>query len=126
MRLYIPTIGDHLQLIEDWTFTLRQEHRNYALAQALEGNAAPGQWVPLGDWPTDPVTLLKGTILKVDRIYIRSSFRQYDSVTFRIMDGPDKRLLSRSRGGTAYDSVRFFVGLSDANNMEMQPCPSKL
>lgn len=120
MRVFIPTIGDHIQLLEDWTFFLKHESRNFGLAQALEAKATSGQWAPLeGPFPAT-VTIPKGTILKVDRVYIRGHFRSYDSVTFRVMDGPDKRLLSRNRGGTAYDCVRFFASLSDVNTMEVE------
>ena len=31
MKLYVPEIGDHLQLTADWTFDLYNEHRNTSL-----------------------------------------------------------------------------------------------
>ncbi len=35
MLLYIPEIGDHIRLTEDWTFDLHNEYRNDTLWEAL-------------------------------------------------------------------------------------------
>lgn len=53
-------------------------------------------------------TLLVGTQLKVDRIYIRRGSEAFNSVTFRTTKiSPEKRFASR----------RFWVKLRDANNI---------
>jgi hypothetical protein len=57
------------------------------------------------------VTLPKDTILKVDRIYIRQGSEDFDSVTFRISDCPNKDLIKK----------RFWVKLDDANKLEFEP-----
>lgn len=55
-----------------------------------------------------PVTLKKGTQLKVDRIYIRRGAEAFDSITFRTTKiGPEKRFTNR----------RFWVKINDANKI---------
>jgi len=95
-RLCIPTIGTTLTLEEDWTFPLHHERRNQKFGKDNYGvDLDWSDW----RWKRDPVTgkneksynkpheitLPAGTVLKVDRIYIRSKakdYRDYDSVTF--------------------------------------------
>ena len=115
MKINIPRLGDYLQLTTDWTFSYILEHRNYTLRMTLTDNDLNKRF-PDGT----PVTMPAGTVLKVDRIYIRQGAPEFDSITFRVMQSPDKRLLSKSKGGTAVDSVRFFVKLDDANNIEAE------
>jgi len=52
-------------------------------------------------------TLKKGTVLEVDRIYIRKGAADYSSITFRIKGGKK--------------SPRFFAKLEDVNKMECEP-----
>jgi hypothetical protein len=60
------------------------------------------------DNPFIRVTLLKGTQLKVDRIYIRQGGESFASVTFRTTKvGPEKK----------YAGKRFWVKLRDANEI---------
>lgn len=35
MKFYVPSIGDKLYLLEPWTFTLHNEHRNTSLAKRM-------------------------------------------------------------------------------------------
>ena len=59
------------------------------------------------------VTLLKGTILKVDRIYIRKRREDFSSLTFYIKESPNVELKGKKR-------LRFWAKLSDVNNIEIK------
>ena len=118
MRLLIPTIGDELELVQDWTFTLYREYRQTKFIENLKlGEADPlVPSVSLAPPPDQPyykaypnfkVTLPAGTVLSVARIYIRGSFRSFDSVTFIVKSCPVKKVKGR-----------FWVKLRDANSME--------
>lgn len=68
-------------------------------------------------------TIPKGTILKVDRVYIRKGMADYSSVSFIIEDSPDVRLLNKKKASKfnvpcEKPSVRFFAKLEDVNNLE--------
>lgn len=121
MQFYVPTIGDRLYLAEDWTFDLYDEYRNDKLLET-SGVAEIEEYE---DWDgktrtmvkpnaeygevAGQVTLPRKTELKVERIYIRGAahkMRKFDSITFRIMKCPDKKLKGR-----------FWVKLRDANKI---------
>jgi len=137
MNFYVPTIGDSIYLIEPWTFTLHQEGRNEGLAKRLaqcgQGDThtvstnsvlhkermASGNWEDLGSddhhwkdftWKnkTAEVVLPIGTQLKVDRIYIKSTYRDFDSITFRI---------GKCEANPKLEKARFWVKLKDANKI---------
>ena len=61
------------------------------------------------------VTLEAGSVLRIERIYIRQGAGDFDSVTFRLIDGPNKSLLPKKAGGTAGVKCRFWVKLADLN-----------
>lgn len=97
----IPTIGTEIELLQDWTFGLYQESRNSDLLYTLpakdpqypnlydELNYAPHaqNTYPLySNICAGPYTLKQGTILVVDRIYIRKGFPDFDSLSFRIQN----------------------------------------
>lgn len=124
MKLYIPHLGDKLTLESDWTFSVHFEHRNNGLTDLMENlssysvaSKAPGfdyrEWgnqfrKVRGEYPK-PFTLPAGTILSVERIYIRMGASDYDSITFRVQSSPDERFKKK---------VRFWVKLDDANKIE--------
>jgi len=117
MKLYIPKLGDELKLTKDWKFKLQYEHRNNSLTQALFGKNWSEHYLEhsamndrMGAYDICVATLPKDTILKVDRIYIRQGSEDYDSVTFRISDCPNKKL----------NKKRFWVKLDDANELEFE------
>lgn len=114
--LYIPTIGDSFTLAEDWTFTLHDEYRNTDMRSIIEGEAFQ-QLVLRHNWKDVQVTLPKGSVLKVDRIYIRKGVGDYDSITFWLTDCPNKAWAPKKAGGTAAGRGRFWVKLADANNI---------
>lgn len=146
-QMCIPSIGDNVTLAEDWTFVLVNEHRNKTMAiWAGECRNPDSYSYPLGvvsqlrsdvrpEWGSycvaDPrivnVTLPKGTVLKIDRIYLRKGGKDYDSVTF-IAQG-----LQAKDNMEVYDrqshnykkkpvnrSVRFFAKLTDVNKMVVE------
>ena len=113
MRLLIPPLGTELELTEPWTFTLHGEHRNDKLAEKLRiaWTETIGQH-PNGYRKVDrhaEVTLPAGTVLRVDRIYIRSGAGDFDSVTFRL--NPRRRKVLTGR---------FWAKLADVNRLEFQ------
>ena len=119
MRLLVPTIGTEMTLDAPWTFTLYQERRNQKFANnnfGLGWSAYPGWTLAKRNEPlTKEITLPAGTILKVARIYVRSTtadFRNFDSVTFNVVRPKGKA------GKTALKG-RFWAKLADVNSMEV-------
>jgi hypothetical protein len=114
MNIFIPTIGTKLLLNEPWTFTLHDEYRNYDFWVAVHGippkrdSKNGGLWMKYAynenlNKPI-PTTLPKGTILSVDRIYIRKGNKDYDSVSFRVLKG------------SPIPTGRFWAKLDEINN----------
>lgn len=62
------------------------------------------------------VTLPEGTVLTVDRYYIRSGANDFDSITFRL----PKPTGRRKKGDPVPPSGRFWVKLRDANTIEFE------
>jgi hypothetical protein len=142
MKLNIPTIGTHLVLAEDWHFTLYTEHRNETLFEVLGLPYKPTTARIGGNPPSTVVTLLKGTWLSVDRIYIRQGSPNMDSVTFRVVGWSTQRrkvmqshwsYAERRPDGTYPEPertevevtmpkrpVRFWAKLDDVNEMEVE------
>ena len=107
MRLYIPEVGDLLKLESDWTFTLYNEHRNKRLFEAfnIEYDTT---YHKLSQIPKHQVTLPTGTILKVDRVYIRKGISEYSSLSFFINYHEDNNFIGK----------RFWAKLNDVNNID--------
>jgi len=105
MNLFIPAIGTRLRLNKPWQFPLHDEHRNRAFWAEMAPNAsAPSKhaWDP----PTGGIlnlTLPAGTLLSVDRLYIRKGQSGFDSITFRVLKG------------SAIPTGRFWAKLDDVN-----------
>ncbi len=97
MKLWIPSIGDLITLSEDVVLLVPWESRNRKLLERLGA-------VPYKD---TPVFLSKGTVLAIDRIYIRKGKSAYDSITFRVTSGP----LAKNR---------FWVKLSEARKIDFE------
>jgi hypothetical protein len=113
MKFYIPEIGDEIKLTKDWEFKVTREFRNKELEE---------KYLPEKSKKLDPigsrhdnygeiignVILPKGTVLSIDRIYIRKGASDYSSVTFIIRsEGKGKK-------------IRFFAKLQDCNNIEFE------
>lgn len=111
MNLFIPALGTRLRLTKDWQFSLLCEERNKSLWDLVTGRA-PMDRIPvlhrLGQ--SAFIHLHKGDVLTVDRIFIRKDSSHYDSVTFK----------GKVKHTGVYHRVRFWVSLSDANNIEFE------
>ena len=116
MRLFVPACGDRIQLSKDWHFDLYFESRNNALLEKAGVNLRGMGWRERQHSEENrnlrcvAYVLPAGTILEVDRVYIRTFSKNaetkdddYDSLTFRIL-GSDK--------------ARFWAKLADVNTIE--------
>ncbi len=121
MKLYIPSLGDHLTLSKNWQFTVYSERRNGGLGNVLglhkeTENSWHGEWVGQGKgryaWldvvQSGSCVLPKETVLSVDRIYIRKGGKDFNSISFRIIDCPDKK----------FNKIRFSAKLDEVNQIE--------
>jgi len=82
-RLWIPQIGECIELTKDWTFDLFKEHRNLKLFEMLFGSVGDTHWSWYGQVrDSKPVTFPARTVLRVDRIYVRKGAPDFDSMTF--------------------------------------------
>ena len=120
-RIFVPTIGMRFQLSKDWTFRLYDEHRNRTLILkvGLDKHPKVGTWDyayrkmdPLAD-----VTMPKGLVLTVDRIYVKKGAGAYDSLTFQI--GKKNQTFSKAKM-KEYGNLcgaRFWAKLGDVNQI---------
>lgn len=119
MKLYVPEIGDELKLTKDWTFNLHWEPRNNDLIKLFFNEEF--RWSYQSDeskgpngYPK-PVTFPAGTILKVDRIYIRQGAAEYSSLSFyALTNGAKKGDFGKPK------SPRFWATLQDCNKIEYE------
>jgi hypothetical protein len=193
MNLYIPEIGDHLLLIEDWKFKLHAENRNQDLGEFF-GHYLMGYnagWIEESKlprmrnidyqvkYPSDEeldkqyggfmkrvtydqkqksqkeaeqacpefvqywkdndiwnqkakkiavkeleVTIPAGTILAVDRIYIRKGASDYSSITFYAKELGEVMVQGRRWFGTSKPkkkkALRFWAKLEDCNKIKFE------
>lgn len=122
MQLFIPEIGTRIRLTDDWTFDLHREHRN-AGASFLAGWDPPKgysfSWAyDEGEPKVAKVTIPKGCILTVDRIYIRKGASDFSSVTFFLRKSKDKAENPFGQG------CRFWAKLADVNNIKFDEAES--
>lgn len=111
MNLYIPEIGDLILLTEDWLFKLYYERRNDSLI-AVSKLADPSYYSSWRTIPQKPIEmdLPKGTVLTIDRIYIRKGASDYSSITFKI-----KKCIIPD-----FEGKRFWAKLSDCNTIKFE------
>lgn len=103
-KLYIPQVGDKLKLISNWECKVFNEHRNSKVFEGLNIDVSNHKNVDVD------LTFPKGTVLKVERLYVRAPASSYDSITFRVDSSPIKSL----------NKARFWVKLMDANTIEFE------
>lgn len=134
-QLFIPTIGSEITLAADWTFALFNEYRNdqMALYMGLDKQVSQRTWHTSGNKLKD-ITLPAGTVMKVDRIYIRKGAEDFDSVTFIVQQIPNvaigvadevydyKKARQTGRYSDAKKTItrkkiRFWAKLPDVNTM---------
>lgn len=114
--LYLPEIGDELKLTKDWAFDLFDEYRNSGLWKQVTGNESSRSY--RDKMTSVPVTLPKGTILAVDRIYIRKGAADFSSLSFRIVSHADWKKEKNSFGSKHI--FRFWAKLKDCNTIEFE------
>jgi hypothetical protein len=113
-KLYVPHLGDKLELLSPWEFTLNiRESRNDSLAEALR---IEWDWRNKDPAKTSQVILGKGVMLTVRRIYIRQGQKAFDSMTF---SAKIPSITPKGRAGVL-KPVRFFASLDDCNTMEFK------
>ena len=142
MKFCIPSIGDQIVLTKGWKFPLFFEQRNVKCIEAM-GILIPEKYdwhVMMGmksaktgelfwyqdkrEWDQKKVeehqakwivTLPKGTILQVDRIYIRKGQDMgfFDSVSFIIKETTHKKVGKKR--------PRFWAKLRDVNRIMFKP-----
>jgi hypothetical protein len=113
MTFNIPDVGDQFKLISDWTFTLYNEQRNKTLFEAFNIDYDT-KYYKLAVMPSHTVTLPVGTVLKIDRVYIRKGASDYSSLSFFIKKHNDKDFVGK----------RFWAKLSDVNTIQFNIAPS--
>ncbi|MBU9200152.1 hypothetical protein KTD31_01875 [Burkholderia multivorans] len=113
-QLFIPPLGTKLRLVEPWNFSLYNERRNATL-MALLGDTRNFEY---HDIEGIPATLPVGTILIIDRYYIRQGLGDFDSVSFR-MQGVSAEAKTYSFSKATRRQVRFWVKLPDVNTMRV-------
>lgn len=143
--LHIPHLGTALTLAQDWTFQLFEEYRNGAIIEASgvarpyrlvedfwrlndverAKVVQKTKWrLPNGDVPKTtheiqhcchPLTLPAGTLLTIDRIYIRKGQQAFDSITFWLKA---KQAPVTINGRLLKKSLRFWAKLDDVNTIQ--------
>lgn len=110
MKLYVPKLGDILELSNKWEPKVYYEYRNSSVLYAyLEGNLDNNKFHYSNRDSFEKIIFPSGTKLRVDRIYIRKGAGNFDSITFVIEQHPHNK---------EYNKKRFWVKLDDANNIE--------
>lgn len=129
MKFYIPTIGSKFKLLSPWEFVLYKEGRNSSLFQAFGPHVdklVPIQvltqkWRGVQKETAYKFALPPGTILSVDRIYIRQNQQNFDSITMRICETSHPFILHAAmdkKGKMKSSKARFWVKLCDFNKIE--------
>ena len=117
VRFCVPTLGTKIQLAKDWKFKLFNEYRNDSLWGIISGKEYVRNWRDEPATPI-PVTFPKGTVLSIDRIYVRRGKTDYDSLTFNLISTSHEKL-QKKKG-----RIRFWAKLADVNAIECYPIGS--
>jgi len=140
MQFYIPEISDEIRLLADWQFNLHNEERNTSLSKFLNVGFPPVNWQTRNDPPV-LVVIPAGTILVIDRVYIRKGQSDFSSITFRWKGASNPSYMKEradysvliARGTattpTTYgtrqvkvpkEQIRFWAKLDDVNKIEYE------
>lgn len=142
MILCMPTVGQKVRVLDgqQWSFKLYSERRNYGAWEYFGKDDGVAEIMARRSYYDDfvldregyyaaygrgamperkhlPVTIEGGSVLTIDRIYLRKGAGEFDSVTF-ILNGAK---IPGKKGANA--RVRFWVKLDDVNqgNLELLP-----
>lgn len=87
MKLWIPEVGDQFRLTEDWEFPLFRERRNDTMMARVSPMTRPAGYGNCAE--SVGCYLPAGTVLKVDRVYIRAGAQKaWSSLTFYVKFHP--------------------------------------
>lgn len=127
----LPPLETHLQLTEDWTFDLYPEGRNFSLFKQVSpeditdskygGKTYKGTYRDDDDNPDRTeveIYLPSGSVLMIDRVYVRQGKKKYSSITFQLKKTPRDDVDVEDAKGKSH--VRFWVRLKDANKIKFQ------
>jgi hypothetical protein len=119
-ELFIPACGDRITLTEDWDFLLYLEHRNVKFAEH-RSLVPPNKTQRYGYWEGEayrsgylkvPCSLPRGSVLEVDRIYLRQHSKSatdetndFDSITWKVV---------------GQKHSRFWTKLGDVNQIKFE------
>ena len=117
MKMYIPELGDIIELTKPWKFSLYNESRNKDILKLITDKEV--HWDGIRGMKrgivANHVTFPKGTQLKIDRIYIRKGAKEYSSITFRVANIDQETDLGKIIGKK---KSRFWAKLEDVNMIE--------
>jgi hypothetical protein len=123
----IPTVGSRITLTQDWTFTLIGEYRNQKFYVQMHGEQPRGFWKhdgPARYQHTQPyveatTTLPAGSVLRVDRIYVKKGIGEFDSVTFICEAMPKSEPTQREPWTKSKTKIvgRFWAPLNQVNEI---------
>ncbi len=119
MQFNIPTIGAKIRLLEDWSFPCFTGHGNTKFIWAMRPETEEGYSGVSSQ--SFVITLQKGTVLALRRIYIRQNKQEWDSVTFGLVEVPLPPSDKPKKKTTKKASGRFWVKLRDANEIQYEP-----
>lgn len=137
MKLWIPDIGDQFRLTEDWEFPLFRERRNDTMVTRVNPAIAPVGYGRCEE--SIGCCLPAGTVLQVDRVYIRSGAQKaWSSITFFVKFHPGDedrpkyvkqvRYYGRNEDRPTVDptpqkleGARFWAKLAHVNEIECEP-----
>ncbi len=118
MKMRIPSVGDQIRLVEDWAFPCFWASGNHKFIQQMRPDTN-GQ-----DVNSVAVTLPKGTVLCVRRIYIRSGKKEWDSLTFSLkslpVSEPEAPPKGRKKKTSKKASGQFWAKLRDVNEIKFE------
>lgn len=132
MKLFIPELGTRVVLQLDWHLTIHDESRNQSVYDALaEAAGVEPTMAGTSRWrawngPDMALILPAGTVLTLDRIYIRKGQEDFSSLTFTIENTTHPLLeglfLLPNWDGTKFTrrKRRFWAKLADVNRMEIE------
>lgn len=117
IQFFVPDIGTRVSLTKDWTFRLYCESRNSDFFRKMGWKYSARHWRSEKPMGQRDVTINAGSILKVNRIYIRQGVSAYSSITFNLQKGAvvDGDADIFKKGG-----IRFWAKLSDVNQMKVK------
>lgn len=129
MKFYVPTIGSQFRLTKPWEFILYNEYRNSSLFKAFgphRDKLVPVEvfqktWGGYQKAAAYKFALPAGTLMAINRIYIRQNQTDFDSITMRIFETTHPFILHGAmdkNGKLKASKARFWVKLCDFNNIE--------